>query len=197
MIRSMGGWGFLFLVAAVCARGQNVPVRIEGEVSRGMEFRRDMGPGLVLVLQPAETGWMIAVVPKTKCVEPDDWAAVVNAPYRNYNALHVDSSYGITASEAVKINPREFFFVQSCEEYKEERRRLDIVLWPYNYSKAEEEEALAKLGTSRLGRAKLTIVEAKVSTAGKEIEGKNYGRVEWLKFRVEVSRSTVGDGEGK
>lgn len=67
----------LLLAIPVC--GQNYVTRFTGEVSRGQEFRRDIGSGLEFVLRPTETGWTIGITPKVKCAENDDWAAVVNA----------------------------------------------------------------------------------------------------------------------
>jgi hypothetical protein len=166
----------LLLAIPVC--GQNYVTRLSGEVSRGQEFRRDIGSGLEFVLRPSETGWTISIVPKTKCTDNDDWAGVVNAPYRNYNTLHLDSSYGITAQEAVGISPREFLYVTNCDDYKQEARRLEIVLWPYNYTQQETDDALAKLATLASGKARLTVLEAKVGP----------GRIDSLKFRLDVAR---------
>ena len=172
---------------AVPVFAQNYVTQFSGEVSRGQEFRREIGPGLEFILRPTETGWAIRIAPKTPCAQNEDWAAVVNAPYRGYNALYLDASYGITAQEAVGINPREFLYVTNCEDYKQEARRLEVVLWPYNFTKQETDDAMAKLATSPLGKARLTILSAKVSPAGKEIEGKNYGRLDALRFRLDVA----------
>ena len=174
----------LLLAIPVCAQG-HVP-SVSGEVARGQEFRKDIGSGLTFVLRPTDTGWIMGIVPKTRCAEGEDWASVVNAPYRNYNALYLDTSYGVSAKEAVGINPREFSFVTKCADYKQESQRLEIVLWPYNHSQQEVDGALAKLGTSALGKARFTILSAKVSPADQAIEGKNYGGIVFLKFRLDV-----------
>jgi hypothetical protein len=65
--------------------------------------------------------------------------------------------------------------------------RLQIVLWPYNFSEHELDNARAKLGTSVLGKGRLTILKAKVSQAEHDIEGKNYGKIDWLKFRLNIT----------
>ncbi|MGA2273761.1 MAG: hypothetical protein ABSH00_09410 [Bryobacteraceae bacterium] len=180
---------FLLLSLAAAGFAQNFAPRLTGEVSRGQEFQREIGSGLLFQLKPTdEAGWMIRIVPKVFCSEAADFASVVNAPYRNYNSLHVDASYGISASEAVeKMGPREFRFVLTCEDYELESRRLEIVLWGYTHSQQEIDEALAKLGTSPLGRGKLTILESKVSPAEHDIQGKNYGKIDWLKFRLDIT----------
>lgn len=175
------------LLSRICFAQEGL-TRFEGEVSHGQQYRREIGSGLLFVLNPTDSGWMIRIVPKVPCAGNDDWASVVNAPYRNYNSLFVDASYGITAKEAVKeMNPREFSFVVSCGDYKREGHRLDIVLWPYSYSQQEVDRARAERGTAPLGRGKLTILDSKTSLAEQEIEGKNYGMIDWLKFRLEVS----------
>jgi hypothetical protein len=65
-------------------------------------------------------------------------------------------------------------------------------MWPYNHTQAETDDALAKLATSPLGKARLTILNAKVSPAEQEIEGKNYGRIDSLRFRLDVAPPRQG-----
>lgn len=169
------------LLPTIPSLAQNYVTRFTGEVSRGQELRKEIGPGLEFVLRPTETGWTIGIAPKVKCADNDDWASVVNAPYRGYNALHLDASYGITAQEAVGINPREFLYVTNCADYKQEAKRLEVVMWPYNHTPKENADALANLTTSARGRARLTILEAKAGP----------GRIESLKFRVDVAPHVI------
>lgn len=180
------------LLFAIGGFAQNFVPHLTGEVSRGQEYQQEIGSGLVFLLEPNDTGWMIRIRPKDPCTENGDWASVVNAPYRNYSSLFVDASYGITAQEAVvQMNPRKFSFVVSCDDYQTESRRLNIVLWPYTYSRQEVDEATAKLGTSPLGKAKFTILDSRVSPAEKDIEGKNFGKIDWLRFKLDISPPAV------
>ena len=156
----------------------------------GHEYQREFAPGLILKLTPNDSGWFIGVVPNAPCKSNDDWAAVITSPYRGYNALDLDSSYGITAKEAVAISPRKLKFLLTCDDYKRESRRLEIVLSPYSYSDEVYDDALAKLGTSRAGAITLTILQSKISPAGEEVEGRNYGKIDWLRFKVDVSLPT-------
>ena len=172
----------VLLFFAIRGFAQDHVPHLAGEVSRGQEYRREIGSGLLFLLKPASTGWMISIVPKSPCIENGDWASVVNAPYRNYNSLYLDAGYGVTAKEAVEISPREFSFVVTCDDYKQESHQLDIVLWPYNYSQREADDALAKLGSSPLGKGRLTILNSKVFRADQNIEGKNCGKIDLLKF---------------
>jgi len=177
----------VLLFLSISGTAQDYVPHLVGEVSRGQEYRKEIGSGLLFLLKPTESGWMISVVPKSPCTENGDWASVVNAPYRNYNSLHLDTGYGVTAKEAVGISPREFSFVVTCDDYKRESRRLDIVLWPYRYSQREQDDALAKLGSSPLGKGSLTILNSKTSPADQNIEGKNYGKIDALRFRLDIT----------
>lgn len=155
----------------------------EGEVSQGQSFRRAIGRGLIFELKPTDTGWRIAIVPEAACEDHSDFAMVVNPPYRGYNALNVDASYGTTVTEAVGMPPRKFRFVLSCRDYRVEGRRLDIVLWPYRHPKPEYESALAKLGTSPQGHAIFTILRSKTSK-----------RIDWIRFRLKVCTQASAKG---
>lgn len=181
----------VLVVSAVAVFPQTRREHLSGEVFHGQEFRRELSSGLIFRLRPTDAGWTIEVVPKARCAEVDeDWACVVNPPFRYYNSRYLDVSYDTTAAEAVAMSPREVFFVTTCEDYKSESRRVETVLWPGSHTKTEVDEALAKLGTSRLGRVSLTIVESKVSRAEHDINGKNYGKIDWLKFNVDIDASS-------
>ena len=177
---------FLLLVAAMCVSAQDYAPRLSGEVALGHDYRREIGSGLLFLLTATGSGWKIGIVPKAPCGDSGDWAYVVNAPYRSYSSLFLDTEYRVTAKNAVEFNPREFSFVTTCEDYQRESHRLNIVLWPYTYPQKAVDDALAKLGTSPLGKARLTILKSKVSPAEPGIEGKNYDRIDWLKFRVNI-----------
>lgn len=97
----------LLLFASETLAQQYVP-HISGEVFNGQAYQKEIGSDLLFLLKPAITGWMISIVPKTQCMKNEDWASVVNAPYRNYNSLYLDTAYGITAEEAVEWGPRNF-----------------------------------------------------------------------------------------
>ena len=177
----------ILLAAAMCGSAQDYVPHLSGEVSLGQDYRREIGSGLLFLLTANGSGWKIGIVPKARCMEDEDWAYVVNVPYRSYSALYLDTEYGVSAKKAVDFNPREFWFVTTCEDYKLESHRLNIVLWPYVYPQKEADDALAKLGTSPLGKARLTILKSKVSPAQPGIEGKDYDRIDWLKFKLDIT----------
>ena len=149
------------------------------EVSRGRSFRESIGPNLVFVLTPVENGWHIEILPTARCTDNDNWAMPFNPPFRNYNALNVAAEYSITAQQAVAgMKPRRFKFALTCEAYKTELARLQIVLWPYTYSQQEADRALADLGSSPLGNGTFTILNARIGPGSK---------IESINFKLSVS----------
>ena len=175
------------LLACAAASAQNAPVRFQAEASAGQEFRRDLGRGLTFVLKPDESGWTITVTPAGPAGQGcDDFVWVVTPPYRSYNQRYLEASYGTTAAEAVKMSPREFQFVLNATDCKREGERVDRVLWPYNYTDDQVKKAEAKLGSSPLGKGRLTILDSKTSPSGELVEGKDFGKIDWIKFAVEI-----------
>ena len=144
-----------------------------GEVSNGKEFRKSLNADLDFVLQP---GWTIAIEPKRPQGNCNEFASVVNAPYRAHRALYIDLSYGWTAEEEVLTSPREFQFVTNCKDWETEAARLNIAMWPYNATEKQYEEAVAKLGSTAGGKGRLWITGSKVSG----------GRIMSMNFSVEI-----------
>jgi hypothetical protein len=165
------------------------PLRFQGEVTRGETFRKEIGRGLALVLRPEEDGWSIAVLPvvapANECEV--DYAAVVAVPLRGYNELNLSATYGNTAREAIALSPREVDFVLSAEDCKREAERRTKLMWSYSYTAKEVEDAEAKFATSPAGKVVLKVVDSKVSVTGALVEGKDPGKIDWLKFDVVVT----------
>ena len=177
--------------ATLPADAKDEIVRFQSEVSRGHDFRQSIGHGLVLVLAAGGDGWTIAVSPQTVTEQQcRDFAWVVNPPFRNYNALYLNGSYGMTAQDAVEDSPREFNFVLSCAGLRRESTFVDrlIMSSPAGMQPTEKQvaEAEAKMGTSPQGHGKLWILDYKISAAPEDIDGKNYGQIDWIRFRVEI-----------
>ena len=187
-----GGFHRLVVVLGLAsnALAADPMLRFPGEVSNGEAYQREIGAGVVLRLRPTNTGWTIGIVPKVQCEEYEDWASVVNPPYRGYNDLILDAAYNVKAKQAVALSPRKFSFVLTCEDYKRESGQLAIVLWPYRYSQQAVDNALAKLGTSPQGKATLTIVQSQVSASN---DGND--KIDWLKFSVAVSLPASQSGD--
>jgi len=129
-----------------CRRGA---ICFSGEVSAGQEFRKTLNSELEFVLAG---GFGIAIVPTRPEGDCDEFASVVNAPYRAHRDLYIDTSYGWTAEDEVSTSPREFRFVTNCADYRTESERLNLVLLPADATPQKAEEAFAKLGPRHWGR---------------------------------------------
>ena len=151
-------------------------------VSEGEEFRKTLSIELEFVLA---RGWSIAIVPRRPEGDCREFASVVNPPYRAHRELYIDMSYGLTAEDEVRASPREFRFVTNCTDYRTESDRLSIVLWPYTATPQKYEEALARLGTSPVGKGRLWITDSRISHSG-DTPNEKLGKIEWMKFSVEI-----------
>ncbi len=191
------GRAILWLICAVLASpsgGAGVNrISFSGEVSQGQTFRKSIGHGLEFVLMPVSaggdiTGWTIEVAPQGTPSDPqcNDYVWVVTPPFRFQNARYLDTEYGITAQEAVRASPREFSFVLNCADAKSEQGRLDVVLWPYSYLPRQVDEALAKLGSSPLGKGRLWIEKYRITPGRKSTAGVELGVIHWIKFKVQL-----------
>lgn len=166
-------------VKPACAPGA---ICFSGEVSAAQEFHKVLNSELEFALV---RDWTITIVPKHPEGNCQELASVVNAPYRAHRDLYIDTSYGWTAEEEVRNSPREFRFVTNCTDYQIESERLNIVMWPYTFTKQEYDEALAKLGSSRLGKGRLWITDSRVSRSG-DMPAAKLGKIEWMRFTVEI-----------
>ena len=173
----------------ICSAGA---ICFSGEVLAGNGFHKDLNDELAFDLQlepdslsyPAGE-WMIAIHPRQTGSDSRDFATVVNGPYRYHNYLMIDTSYGFTAETEVSASPREFNFVTNCKGYSTEAKRLEIVLWPYNWTEEEANKALADLGSSPLGTGRLWITGSRISHANDTPDNK-LGNIEWMRFTVEI-----------
>ena len=176
-------------VAGAFAQGADKPVCrtgaicFSGVVSAGKEFHKDLNSELEFVLAG---GWTIAIAPKRPEKDCDEFASVVNAPYRAHQQLYIDTSYGWTAEEEVSTSPREFEFVTNCTDERVEAGRLSIVMWPYTATQEKYEEAMAKLGTSPLGHGRMWITGSTISHKD-DTANEKLGKIERMTFSVEIT----------
>jgi hypothetical protein len=184
-------WLVFFALSNLSVVSQARPLTFTGEASEGRTFRKDIGHGLDFVLMPnsdESTGWTIEVLPQRTPSDLDcnDFAWVVTPPYHFWNALYLDTQYGITAQEAVRRSPREFSFVLNCADFKTESKRVELAIYPSTAPKQEVDEALARLGTSPLGEGRLWIVDSKVTPGHDSGTAEDLGAIHWIKFKVEI-----------
>jgi hypothetical protein len=168
----------------VCSAGA---ICFSGEVLAGNDFHKDLNDELAFDIQrePPVGGWIIAVSPRQPDSDCKEFTTVVNEPYRAHNTLEIDTSYGWTAEDEVSASPREFNFVTNCKDYSIESKRLEIVLWSYNWTEHEYNKALAELGSSPLGTGRLWITDSRISHANDTPDNK-IGKIEWMRFTVEI-----------
>lgn len=184
-------WLVFLALSSLNAASQDNLVTFTGEASEGQTFRKDIGHGLDLVLMPnsdGDTGWTIEVSPQGKAFDPEcgDLLWVVTPPYHLENARYLDTQYGITAQEAVRNSPREFSFVLNCADYETESKRVNLAIYPSTASKQEVNDALAKLGSSPLGKGRLWIEDSKITPGHESGDANDLGAIHWIKFRVEI-----------
>jgi hypothetical protein len=182
--------GFLFLLAACAVSAQERPLRFAGEVTRGASFRKEIGHGLVFILRAADEGWHIVVEPASGLAATgcsDNFASVIAVPMRGYREVDLSAEYGNTAREAAALTPRDVDFVLNGEDCKREEDRRNKLTWPSQYTQKQVEEAEARFATSTSGHAVLRVLDSKVSPSGTLVEGKDYGKIDWLKFDVVVT----------
>lgn len=79
---------------------------------------------------------------------------------------------------------------RSCAGEKREAAFVDrlIMSSPAGLQPTDKQvaDAEAKMGTSPQGHGKLWVLDYKISAAPADIDGKNYGQIDWMRFRVEI-----------
>ncbi len=93
-----------------CAAGA---ICFSGGVFRDKQYRHPINSALDFVLEP---GWTISVVSKHPEGDCDEFASVVNSPYRAHRLIYIDMSYGWTAEDEVNRSSREFLFGDSADD---------------------------------------------------------------------------------
>lgn len=180
-------------IILACAAGlfaQERPLHFQGEVLRGNLFRKEIGHGLVFLLRPVDDGWKIAVEPVTGMQGTgcgDNYASVIGVPMRGYREVDLGPGYGNTALEALALSPRDVDFVLNAADCKREEARRTKLTWPSQYTQQEVQEAQDHFASSTSGTAVVRILDSKLSASGVQVEGKDYGKIDWVKFEVTVT----------
>jgi hypothetical protein len=155
------------------------PVRFTAEISRGQDFEREFGPGLLFRLaaskDPQTPGWTIEVRPKGEKNPEVEFSWVVTPPYRFFNPRYLELSYGMSAKQIVDMNPRDFNFVRNRADYEAGAEAVRKLLWPAGISDAELDRAGKTLNELPTCRGTLRILDSRVGES-----------IEWLKFEVEL-----------
>lgn len=157
---------------------------VKGEVRDENSFDRDIGRGLIfrLVRSPESygKGWDIQVVPKDVASGFPEYATVATPPYHLYKPTYLNASYGVTAEEAVAMNPRRFQFVETPHDSQAATVVMQTMVYTIDWhlhAKQLQEEA----GKIPVGIGELRIMSSRV-TKGKNSE--DLGSVDQLEFEA-------------
>ena len=166
-------------------------VRFSGEVLKGRSFERQVGVNLFFRLVPDELGWSISM---GSIAPRGNFCSVVTPPYRGMNALRIEGWHFRNSDNSGPNEPgpknvnapqelREFYFVLNEADYRSAFDALQILLWPYSYSKQQIDAAEGAHAKVRKARGKLIIRDLKLNVL--EL-GKQAG-IERMTFDVELS----------
>jgi len=172
-------------------RGTQRTVRFSSEVLKGRSFERQAGANLFFRLVPDELGWSIAVGNKAA---RDNFCGVVTPPYRGVSALYIEGWHFRNSDNTGPNEPgpknvnapqelREFQFVLTDSDYRKAFDALQILLWPYSYSKRQIDAANDAHAKVQKGRGKLMIRNLKLNALER---GKQAG-IDWMAFDVELT----------
>jgi hypothetical protein len=171
-------------------RGLQRNVKFSGEVLKGRSFERQVGANLFFRLVPEELGWSISV--GSKAVR-ENFCSVVTPPYRGMNALHIEGWHFRNSDNSRPNEPgpknvhapqelREFYFVLNDPDYRRAFDALQILLWPYSYSKQQIDAAEGAHAKLRKGSGKLMIRDLKL----KALEPGERAGIDRMAFDVEL-----------
>jgi hypothetical protein len=179
--------------AQVQAAPQTVPLPrtkpdlvIKGEVSGEDSFEREIGRGLIfrLVRSPESfgKGWDIQIVPKDAAGGFPEYAAVATPPYHLYKPTYLNASYGVTARQAIAMNPRQFQFVESPEASQAASVVVQTVVYSLDWH-AQEKQLAQEASKIPVGIGEFRVLDSRISP------GKNHedlGSIDQLKFEARI-----------
>jgi hypothetical protein len=149
-------------------------VTFSGEVLKGRSFEKTIRANLFFRLVPQELGWTILIGSKADAA--NNFCGVVTPPYRGINALQIEgwhfrnsANTGPNEAGPKNVNApqelREFYFVLSEADYRNAMDALQIMLWPYSYSKQQIDRAERAHSKLRKGNGIMTIRDLKLKHA--------------------------------
>ena len=166
-------------------------VTFTGDVVKGRSFEQRIGANLFFRLVPQELGWTIFVGSKADAA--NNFCGIVTPPYRGVNALQIEGWHFRNSDNSGpnEIGPknvnapqelREFYFVLSEADYRTARDAVQILLWPYSYSKQQIDGAERAHANLPKGSGTLTIRDLELNTLDR---GKQAG-IDRVKFNVSL-----------
>ena len=174
------------LLTLLCFVALAQSLKFSGEVKAGEEYRKPIGRGLVFLLRPSVNGWRIEVEPEAKSVAGcREFSTVLAWPLHARGSNDLDTSYGVSARDAVSTNP-EVAFVSTEADCLRERHWLEVIE-AGDFRKPDYDEAIARRRSSPLGKATLRVLKSKVSSSDEVVEGEDLGKIDWIKFEVTIT----------
>ena len=169
-------------------------VSFSGEVLKAQSYKKQIASNLFFRLIPQDLGWTIFVGAETSA--ENNFCSVVTPPYKGINAIRIEGWHfrnsdntGPNEVGAKNVNApqqiRDFQFVLNSGDYRRAFDALQILLWPYSYSKQQIDQAEAVYARLPKGRGTLVIRELRLNTL--EV-GKQAG-IDLLKMAVELHLS--------
>jgi len=154
-------------------------VKLTGVATKGQSFEKAIRANLFFRLIPQELGWQIFIGAKDA---DNNFCAVVTPPYRGINAIHIEGWHFRNSDNSGPNEPgpknvnapqelREFHFVVNETDYRSAFEALQVLLWPYRYSKQQIDAAESAHAKLRKGRGKLIIRDLKLDTLNRRQAG--------------------------
>jgi len=175
---------------------------VRGEVSGGHQFSQAISRNLTFNLVPTKSGWTIEIAPQgVNGAGPSEYIWVVTPPYRSSSPRYLDTSYGVSAEEAVHETPRSFNFVLNEVQYQQASRLVDLAIssYPLSDHRSQEElekesrDAAAALMKFPVSVGQLLILDSRITSTK---DSKDSGSLDWIKFeailRVPCSFAAAG-----
>ncbi len=164
---------------------------LTGAVRAGESYEHAFGDGLVFGLRahvhapPNPGGWNLEV--RAAAGGEHDFAWVATLPYRWWNPRYIDTSYGLSAREAVARDVRSFGFVTGEAAYDSLSRAVELLVSsrPADMTASRFEAARDPARVTweammdRVGQGELRITGAQVSDSTAQ---RPLGRIERLAF---------------
>lgn len=156
---------------------------VEGVVHHGQAFEAAIGGRLLMRLDPETDsrnpqGWTLGVF---RLTGEQDLVYAATPPNRFSNPRYIDTGYGVSAAGALAWTPRIVRYFGNVRDNEQAHEALAVLLWPGNYSAADEAKARQAIETLRSYEGKLWIENG--STRPTDQSG-SPERIEWMKFRA-------------
>jgi hypothetical protein len=177
----------IFLITgSACTTSPPLQVSFEGKVIRGQSFEKELRQKLSFRLVPFEgdgQGWKIWVGDKTR--PEQNFSAYVTPPYRGPNGRYI-VGWTFTRPELGSQVIRRFDFVLNESDHQLASDELRKLMWPYEFSEAEVEQAREIRDAIPTAGGTLTITNIEIENS----TSSSFPLINLLEFEVNINLST-------